>query len=434
MLPAVRSFKDLSANSLLEETIYGKVIKYRDEHHSRFVAVKFNNMRMYDSTKYSENPKQEVRFLYRLHNTTKNVERHWQLGRQYIIQPLLSGTWQVWNYLVMEYCEGGELFSQVEAKTVSLQASRKYFTQLALALAYTHSHGICHMDISLENILLDGEDNIRLVDFGLAVEGTPESRHRGMRGKFHYMAPEVFSGRVSYDGYQADSWSLGILLWILITGSPLYHLPHMQDSNFNLIMRSGKTGMERVLKAWDVSLSEELMDLLYHLLRPAGRRLSMKEVLQHPWVQPALTKIMSQAPSTTESSRASPQPGAQSGTDTININEDKNSVQAASCPESNQAEQENQRLQRVADATPGSQETAPSTPTKSVVADIPTKNRHQAEEATPKRPGQLAHSTTRTVEATNSALIPPIKRLRAMMPRTMTKDDLEAPKKEGTVS
>ena len=92
-------------------------------------------------------------------------------------------------------------------------------------IAYCHSHGIVHRDLKPENILIDKEqDNIlKLIDFGTASKYKKESeKMKGLKGTSYYVAPEVIGG--DYDE-RCDVWSLGIIMYILLSGVPPFDGP-----------------------------------------------------------------------------------------------------------------------------------------------------------------------------------------------------------------
>lgn len=160
------------------------------------VAVKFSNRSACDYQLEScENPQEEGSLLSFLHEG-RTDDHALVNGKQYIIKHWGTGSTSQHYFTCLEYCPGGELYNRVKDRDVNLHQARKYFFQLTQALAHCHTRGVFHMDISLENILLDGSDDVKLVDFGLALS-KGQSMNRGRRGKNAYMAPEVRAIHVS---------------------------------------------------------------------------------------------------------------------------------------------------------------------------------------------------------------------------------------------
>jgi serine/threonine protein kinase len=127
--------------------------------------------------------------------------------------------------MVLEHGSGGDLLCAMEAQPeekFTEYQSCVYFRQLIDGLSFIHAHGIVHRDISLENLLLCG-NNVKLCDFGLAAhhKALPEGLTE-LVGKIIYMAPEVYKKKPCYDGMQADIWSAGVGLFIMLTGRLLY--------------------------------------------------------------------------------------------------------------------------------------------------------------------------------------------------------------------
>ena len=93
---------------------------------------------------------------------------------------------------------------------------RHIFTQLVCAVKYCHENDIAHRDIKPENILMDANKNVKLCDFGLAVNVSTEPESRVFCGTLPYCAPELFSSQ-GYDPRALDIWSMGVVLYIMVT-------------------------------------------------------------------------------------------------------------------------------------------------------------------------------------------------------------------------
>ncbi|KAH0999027.1 hypothetical protein HUJ05_004399 [Dendroctonus ponderosae] len=124
-------------------------------------------------------------------------------------------------FIIMEYCSGGELFDHiVEKNRLSESESRMFFRQIVSAVAYLHSVGYAHRDLKPENVLLDKQQNLKLIDFGLCAkpEGGMENPLHTSCGSPTYAAPELILGQ-QYLGCEVDVWAMGVLLYTLLTGS-----------------------------------------------------------------------------------------------------------------------------------------------------------------------------------------------------------------------
>ncbi|CAK0901681.1 unnamed protein product [Prorocentrum cordatum] len=186
-------------------------------------------------------------------------------------------------YMVMDMCEGGELFDRIVDEELHGEAqAADLFRQIAGALRYCHeTHGIMHRDIKPENVLFTTKEEkspVKLIDFGIACF-TRDALQNRQAGTEAYEAPEVLL-RQDYSE-KCDLWSLGALLFVILTGRlPFQSVEHAQR------------GAIRFEDADQVSPSAR--DLTARLLAvdPAGRP-SAAEVLDHPWVAEARHKVES---------------------------------------------------------------------------------------------------------------------------------------------
>ncbi|KAJ0388778.1 hypothetical protein ATCC90586_011231 [Pythium insidiosum] len=120
---------------------------------------------------------------------------------------------------------------------------------------------IAHRDVSLENVLLSRGMEAKICDFGLSTSASQWAT--GAVGKLYYMAPEVVRGE-PYDPVLADVWALGIVLFVMLTGSPLFRVAEPSDPAWDAMQRVGVVG---ILRRWDVEVAPATEELLSRMLQ-----------------------------------------------------------------------------------------------------------------------------------------------------------------------
>ncbi|XP_077163510.1 serine/threonine-protein kinase Chk2 isoform X7 [Paroedura picta] len=220
-------------------------------------------------------------------------------------------------YIVLELMEGGELFDKVlPPARLSEAICKLYFYQMLLAVQeclivqsfaiywsvaviiapsflclwhsakYLHEHGIIHRDLKLENVLLSSpEENclIKITDFGQSKILGETSLMQTLCGTPNYLAPEVLQsvGTTGY-GRSVDCWSLGVILFMCLSGYPPF-----SDQNARLSLREQITcgSFFFAEEKWQ-HVSDEALDLVKKLLTvDVDKRCKIEEALEHPWLQ-----------------------------------------------------------------------------------------------------------------------------------------------------
>jgi calcium-dependent protein kinase len=188
-------------------------------------------------------------------------------------------------YIINELCTGGELFDRiVEAKHFSEIVACNVMRQLLSAIAYCHEKGIIHRDLKPENILIENSEEknkdfflIKVIDFGTC-EILKKSKLTEQIGTSFYMAPEVLQ-----NGYneKCDLWSCGIILYILLSGSPPFYGKNEKEIFAKII--NGNLSFKN--KIWN-KISEEAKSLVKKLLEiNPEKRISATEALKEKWFE-----------------------------------------------------------------------------------------------------------------------------------------------------
>ncbi|XP_058534974.1 serine/threonine-protein kinase MARK2-like [Ochotona princeps] len=133
------------------------------------------------------------------------------------------------SYLVLEYASRGELRRYVAERGHLWEEEACFlFCQTLSAVHYCHRHSVVHRDLKLGNLLLDANLHIKLADFGLSCRITEGQQLDTFCGTPQYCAPEMFLHK-SYDGFKADVWSLGVILYTMLMGSLPFHGKNQQE-------------------------------------------------------------------------------------------------------------------------------------------------------------------------------------------------------------
>ncbi|XP_061087697.1 MAP/microtubule affinity-regulating kinase 3a isoform X17 [Conger conger] len=179
-------------------------------------------------------------------------------------------------YLIMEYASGGEVFDYLVAHgRMKEKEARAKFRQIVSAVQYCHQKHIVHRDLKAENLLLDADMNIKIADFGFSNEFTLGNKLDTFCGSPPYAAPELFQGK-KYDGPEVDVWSLGVILYTLVSGS----LP-FDGQNLKELRERVLRGKYRI----PFYMSTDCENLLkrFLVLNPAKRG-TLEQIMKDRWI------------------------------------------------------------------------------------------------------------------------------------------------------
>ena len=176
-------------------------------------------------------------------------------------------------YIIMEYCEKGELFDYIVKKhRLSTQESLLFFYQLINGVEYLHSQGIAHRDLKPENLLLTKNLTLKIIDFGLSSKFNGINLLSTKCGSPSYASPEIIKGNC-YDGFKTDVWCCGIILYVLFCG----YLPFEGENNKELF----KNILEGKIE-FPAHLNRDVKDLILKILNSnPDERIGIKEIKEN---------------------------------------------------------------------------------------------------------------------------------------------------------
>eukprot|EP00592_Proboscia_alata_P022089 CAMPEP_0194420138 /NCGR_PEP_ID=MMETSP0176-20130528/19380_1 /TAXON_ID=216777 /ORGANISM="Proboscia alata, Strain PI-D3" /LENGTH=406 /DNA_ID=CAMNT_0039227549 /DNA_START=1 /DNA_END=1224 /DNA_ORIENTATION=- len=272
----------------------------------------------------SDNPVSELEAINFLRNLRKEFENCEEMDHVVTPTDLLFDKQKL--YMIFPFCNGGELFDVLKKKDkFSEEEARIFMMDILRGLKFLQRVGICHRDISLENIMIH-DKKCRIIDFGMCLlipfastdchinkKSDEEQKHndkaissntkyrvfpkkigcanqfrlrikpQGKYGKTRFMSPEVYNNVDAFDGFSVDLWSAGIVLFIMVIGVPPWEKPCNSDRHFYHMCSNDR--MVEVLTGWELGLSTELMDLLRKMLLQNPRdRLCLEQVWSHSWM------------------------------------------------------------------------------------------------------------------------------------------------------
>jgi len=277
-----------SYGDILTKTNLGHVRKGSDAKTGKTVIIKVSIL----EGKTVEDPREEIRIMQLLENCwSQDADRKGNSRCHPNIVGLL-GAFEIRPrvIVVQEFVNGGDAFDFLtENVRVPEDETKHLMRGVVDALNFMHSNGICHLDVSLENILITRDrKQMKLCDFGAARELIRDGEGKllkypvkyGHPGKRQYMAPEVYSHK-SFWGTKADTFSLGVTLFMLLAGKPPFFKPNQTCAYFRFMRAHG---VGPTLKHYGVELSENAVDLLNSMLQiEPTKRIDSRGVLDHKW-------------------------------------------------------------------------------------------------------------------------------------------------------
>ncbi|XP_061565430.1 serine/threonine-protein kinase MARK2 isoform X9 [Cololabis saira] len=195
-------------------------------------------------------------------------------------------------YLVMEYASGGEVFDYLVAHgRMKEKEARAKFRQIVSAVQYCHQKCIVHRDLKAENLLLDADMNIKIADFGFSNEFTLGNKLDTFCGSPPYAAPELFQGK-KYDGPEVDVWSLGVILYTLVSGSLPFDGQNLKELRERVLRGKYRipfymsTDCENLLKKFLILNPSKRGSLEQQIMRDRWMNVGHEEEELKPYIEP----------------------------------------------------------------------------------------------------------------------------------------------------
>ncbi|KAJ3124695.1 Elongation factor 1-gamma [Nowakowskiella sp. JEL0407] len=227
------------------------------------VAIKIIQKSNVKTPKQKNSVQREIRLMKLLHHP-------------HIVQVYNIEETEEYIFIIMEYANGGELFDYiVKCGSVKEVEARRFFRMVLSAVAYCHLNSIIHRDLKPENLLLNKNKEIKIIDFGF---GNTYHRERTLDtfcGSPFYAAPEMIKG-IKYIGPEVDIWSLGVILFALLSGRLPFDANTMPEL-YDKIARGAFTVPE--------SFSPDATHLISRMLTvDPKQRATLDEVMVHPFI------------------------------------------------------------------------------------------------------------------------------------------------------
>ncbi|XP_048189847.1 sperm motility kinase Z-like [Perognathus longimembris pacificus] len=179
-------------------------------------------------------------------------------------------------YLVMELAAKGDLLQRIQnSHRLFEDEARRLFKQIVSAVHYFHQNGIAHRDLKPNNILLDAKGNAKVSDFGLSIKFTKGQLLKDICGALIFRAPEVFLCQ-GYDSFQVDIWSLGILLYFMISGK--FPFEGRDFAQVKVLVLKGRYLVPFYLSAKGQRVISQLLTV------DPKQRPNIVQIMENPWL------------------------------------------------------------------------------------------------------------------------------------------------------
>jgi len=254
------TFDDFTVLKTVGQGAYGKVFQVRCKRNNQIYAMKVLNKRFLLNEKAVQNTKAERDVMIK-------AKHPFIIDMYCAIQtPERVG-------FIMKFINGGQLFFHLRNEVVFSEDKARFYTaELVLALEYLHLHDIVHRDLKPENILLSYSGHVVLTDFGFAkIDVNDQNKATTACGTHEYMSPEMIQ-EIEY-GRETDWWSVGVLLFDMLNGSPPFQHSNLQKLHQLILTKSLK--YPNYWHQNTINILKRLME------RNSSKRIKIKEIKAH---------------------------------------------------------------------------------------------------------------------------------------------------------
>ena len=248
---------------LLGKGAFGKVNIALHLASGRLVAIKSFNKKKLTTSREKRKIKTEIEVLSKLRNPfCTQIYDYFETDTHILI--------------VMEYVCGDLLSFMRKRSKISESTAKIIFKQIIKGLQYIHNKKIVHRDIKLDNVLMDLTNTVKICDFGVSKILQPGDIMYEHCGTPSYIAPELFKDE-GYEGFSCDIWSAGVTLYYMLAGVQPFKGTKIEDIK-KVILKGEYEPIQ--------DISAEANDLINHMLKLNPKeRITIKEILKHPWLK-----------------------------------------------------------------------------------------------------------------------------------------------------
>jgi len=194
-------------------------------------------------------------------------------------------------YIIMPFCEGGDLCERLISRQYFTEPEARYYIlEILSGVEWLQRAGLCHRDMSLENLTTDSVGRVFIIDMGMCIRlplsenGDQQGQRqlilpRGRCGKWYCMSPEIYNDQHPFDGHAVDIWAVGVILYVMLTGGyPWNRASDLDESFRNRLQELSNPNLAELLSVDAVNLLERMF------ASNPNHRLSLDQIRDHPWM------------------------------------------------------------------------------------------------------------------------------------------------------